>query len=284
MRGINRATDRRPARSPRLLRNLPACLQIVRSRFNAALIYRQNVMLLLAVVLMQVFILRKVWTALYAGRYEIDGLTLHSMLVYVTVANLQNWTMQDPTVSTYMRDRVREGKVAFDLVRPVGFVTQILSHLLGSSLATTLFAVLALPVAALAGALSGPASPLALVGYLVSLLLGYIITVLLTMMLGLVAFWTVEISGLQLLYRLVNQFFAGALIPISFFPGALRFLAEVLPFQATTFAPVSIYVGLLSGRAAWQAISIQAMWVVLLSAAAWAMWRRALHRVVVQGG
>jgi ABC-type uncharacterized transport system permease subunit len=265
-------------------RNLPAYRQIMRSRLKTAATYRQNVFFLLAIVVVQIFILRKVWSALYQGQHTVDGLTLHAMLVYLTIANLQNWVFQDPTISMYMYDRIREGQVAFDLVRPAGFVPQMFAHLAGSSFATMLFALCALPLVALAGTLGAPASGSAFLLYLLSFVGGYVITALLTLIVGMVAFWTMEISGLTMLYYLVNQFFAGALVPITLFPGALRVLANLLPFQATTYAPVSIYVGRLTGADAWRAIGVQVVWVVLLTLCATAMWRRALHRVVVQGG
>jgi ABC-type uncharacterized transport system permease subunit len=270
------------SRSP--LRDVPAYRQIMKSRLKTAATYRQNVFFLLLIVIVQIFILRKVWTALYQGHTVVDGLTLHALLVYLTIANLQNWVFQDPTVSMYMYERIREGQVAFDLVRPVGFVPQMFAHLAGSSVSTAIFALCALPFVALAGVLGAPASAHALGLYLVSFVLGYIITTLLTLMVGMIAFWTMEISGLTMLYYLVNQFFAGALVPVTVFPGPLRILAELLPFQATTYAPVAIYVGRLSGAGAFKAIAIQAVWVVLLALASRAMWERALHRVVVQGG
>jgi ABC-2 type transport system permease protein len=63
-------------------------------------------------------------------------------------------------------------------------------------------------------------------------------------------------------------------------PGWLRTAVEWLPLQATVFTPVAIYLG----KDGWGGIGVQAMWLVLLGAAVVLVWRRALHRVVVQGG
>jgi len=117
-----------------------------------------------------------------------------------------------------------------------------------------------------------------------SLLAGYVISMLMTLMLGMLAFWTLQIDGLTMLYILFGQFFAGALVPIPFFPPVLRLLAEVLPFQSTTYLPVAIYVGRVHGNGALHALALQLLWVVILALAANLMWRRSLHRVVVQGG
>lgn len=265
-------------------RNVPAYLEIIRGRLRIAVTYRQNAAFLLAAVVMQIFILRVVWTSLYGETEVVNDVNLSSMLVYLTIANLQNWALQDPSVSSYIHSRVREGQVAFDLLRPAGFVPQMLAHLVGSSLAMVLFAVAALPVVALAGTLGPPVSAAAFATWLVSLLCAYLVALLLNLILGMVAFWTMEITGIGVLYYLVNQFFAGALVPLDFFPEGLGVLARLLPFQATTYTPVAIYVGRITGTDALLAIGVQVVWIAVLVLFARLLWRAAVRRVIVQGG
>jgi hypothetical protein len=66
-----------------------------------------------------------VWTALYDGADTVNGMTLSAMLVYLTIANLQNRALQDIDVSLYLQSRAREGKVAFDLLLPQPFVGRL---------------------------------------------------------------------------------------------------------------------------------------------------------------
>jgi ABC-2 type transport system permease protein len=266
-------------------RNFPGYRQIVRGRIQMSFTYRQNSFFLLALVVVQIFVLRRVWTALYRGHSTSGQLNLHALIVYLTIANLQTWVLQDPSVSFYMYERIREGIVAFDLVRPTGFVSQMFAHLVGSGIASLLFILPAVPIVVFAGSLGAPASASAGLLYLLSLLAGYVIALLLTLMLGMIAFWTMETQGLTMLYLLVNSFFGGALVPLTLFPHGLEILAKLLPFQATVYTPVGIYVGQIrSGREAAAAIGVQLVWVVVLALGSLAMWRRALHRVVVQGG
>ena len=273
------------ARDDAVLRHLPAYRQIVRGRVQMALTYRQNSFFLLALVVVQIFVLRKVWTALYASHSTSGLLGLHALIVYLTIANLQTWVLQDPSVSFYMYERIREGIVAFDLVRPIGFVSQMFAHLVGSGIASLLFILPAVPIVVFAGSLSGPVSVTAGLLYLVSLLAGYVIATLLTLMLGMIAFWTMETQGLTMLYLLVNSFFGGALVPLTLFPHGLEILARSLPFQATAYTPVGIYVGQIhTGHDALVAIGVQLMWVAVLALGSLAMWKRALYHVVVQGG
>ncbi|MFJ6199268.1 ABC transporter permease [Micromonospora sp. NPDC092111] len=265
-------------------RNMPAYGQIIRSRMRTAVTYRQNVVFTLGIVIVQIFILRKVWTALYGDAGTVGGIPLTEMLVYLTLANLQGWAVQDSTVSSYLWERIREGRIAFDLLRPAGFIPQIIAQLVGSALMMLMFTVTALPVVAVIGTLGAPASPAALGLWLVSLLCGIGVAIMMNLMICLSAFWTTEINGIMMLFSLVSQFMAGVFVPLSYFPGLLRTLAEHLPFQATTYTPVAIYVGQLEGTEAIRAIGVQLLWIVLLALAARVVWSRALHRVVVQGG
>ncbi|MFG2894800.1 ABC transporter permease [Streptomyces sp. NPDC048248] len=271
-------------RSDGPLRNLPAYLQIIRGRLHVAMTYRQNALFMLAVVIVQIFMLRKVWTALYGETGLVDGVALADVLVYLTIANLQNWAMQDSAVGSYLYSLVREGRIAFDIMRPAGFVPQMLAHLVGGTLSMVLFAIAALPLVALVGTLGPPASPAACGYWLVSLFCAFGISMLLNLIVSLGAFWTTELGAFSMLFTLVSQFLAGALIPLYFFPGLLRSVAELLPFQATTFTPVAIYGGRLAGGEAVEAIGIQLLWIFLLAGAARLIWSRALHRIVVQGG
>ncbi len=100
----------------------------------------------------------------------------------------------------------------------------------------------------------------------------------------LVTFWTVETSGFFVIYRFANQFFAGALVPLWFFPPALRTLADLLPFQTQAHLPLAIYFGMLTGPDLLRALGIQAGWVVILALLARWLWGRAYRRLVIQGG
>jgi ABC-type uncharacterized transport system permease subunit len=174
--------------------------------------------------------------------------------------------------------------VVFDLVRPVGFIPQVVAQMIGALGGATAIIALALPVVAVAGHLAPPADLRAAGMFCLSLLCAYGIAGLLAILLAMVAFWTVEVDGLVMLYVLVSSFLSGALVPVSVFPGVLRTLVQWLPFQATAYVPAGIYVGAIEAGAAWQAIAVQLGWLVVLGCAAALVWRRAVLRVVVQGG
>ena len=143
---------------------------------------------------------------------------------------------------------------------------------------------IALPAAFIAGSLRPPASVESGVFYLASVVLAYGVMALMGLLLGFVAFWTLETTGMVAIFRFANLFFAGGLVPLAFFPAPLRTVAEALPFQTQAFIPVSLYLGRIQGTDAFRALGLQLLWLVLLGAVAAAVWRRAVTKIVVQGG
>lgn len=263
---------------------VPALLHIARCRVATAYAYRTSMFWLLGITVTQVFVLRQVWEALYRSRADVVPMSLDEVLVSITLANLIVWCFPTQTVSGWVRERIREGSVVFDLMRPVGYVPQLGAHLVGACASASAMVVLALPLVALVGRLTPPADAGAGLLFVVSLLLGLTVAGLLAALLALIAFWTTEINGLTMLYSLVAGFFSGVFVPVEVFPATLRTVAMLTPFPATAAAPISLYLGRVDGVAALGTLGFQAAWVVVLALVATLVWRRARRRVVVQGG
>jgi len=245
--------------------------------------YRASVITTAGLLVVEVFLLRMIWTSVYDGRSSVDGLSLDVLIVYLTLVNLQMFLMTTP-IAQHIHSRIRTGIVFFDFVRPIGYPRQMLGIQAGTTIGQATLLLPAIPAAFLAGAISGPAGTAAAFAYALSLLLGYGIAVLLAMLLGMAAFWTTEISGIATFYRFVSQFFAGTMIPLTFFSGPLRTLADVLPFRYLGYVPTAIYLGVTDGDEIPKALAGQATWVAVLAGLFWLTWRRAQRRLVVQGG
>jgi ABC-type uncharacterized transport system permease subunit len=258
-------------------------MQIANLWLQMAYTYRVSLAMELVGVLLKIFLLKVVWMAVYAGRDVVDGVELRQVISFVTLANLQMWLIY-PMLAWHIQERIREGQIALDLARPVPFLGQLLANQVGTTAAFAPFVLIAVPLALIVGGMQLPASPIAALLYLVSMALAYMVTALMGMLMGLMAFWTLQTRGVQAIYEFVSQFFAGALVPLWFFPPTLRQVADWLPFQAQAFIPLSLYMGQTPPQGIAGALGLQLAWVVALFGIAWLMWQRAMRRVVVQGG
>lgn len=267
----------------RFTADVPAYGQIISLWVQTYYTYRLQITLELVTVLLQVFLLKVVWTAVYAGRDVVDGIPLAEVISFTTLANLQLWVMSS-VAAGYLHGRIREGLIALDLARPTPFLGQLMAHQIGGTAAALPFLLLAGPLALLLGGIQPPASVGAAALYGASLLLAYLITSLIGMLIGLIAFWTTEIWGIQAIVDFVSQFFSGALVPLFFFPPLLRDISAWLPFQGQAYLPLAIYAGRITGRNTGTALGVQLAWVIVLGAVAGLIWRRAMRHVVIQGG
>jgi ABC-2 type transport system permease protein len=258
-------------------------LKIASLTSQIAYTYRFNILLQLVGLLLQIFLLRAVWTAIYADRGSVDGVDLETLLTYLTIANLQLWIVF-PEGGEILQRRVREGKVALDLARPVSLVGQLISQQVGYTLGLLPLLLAVTPVAFVIGVLRPPSTLEAGAAYLLSLLFAYGVIVLIGLLLGMVSFWTMETTGMWAIYRFANLFFAGGLVPLWLFPEPLRTIAGLLPFQTQANTPVSIYIGRLTGVDALRALLIQCLWIVVLAVLVRFVWSKAMRRVVIQGG
>jgi ABC-2 type transport system permease protein len=112
----------------------------------------------------------------------------------------------------------------------------------------------------------------------------WLMTLLVNFIVGSAAFFLE--SSLKLMDVWLVLFFgmSGYLLPIDLYPGALRTLAEWLPFRFQIGFPVEVMTGMHGRREAAALLAGQWAWnAVLLGATTWA-WRRGLRRFAAYGG
>jgi ABC-2 type transport system permease protein len=263
--------------------NLPAWLEIARANIRTQYMYRFNVFMGIVLTAVTIYLLTIVWKAAYGAQTTVDGITLRQTLVYLTIANLQLYFLQ-PQLSVTIQERIREGQIGFDLSRPASFPSQLVARAAGDMIGLLPMMAVAIPIAFVLGELRAPDSLGDGLGYLASFLLAWIIAVQLNMLIGLVSFWTLEMTGFAMMYRLIGNFATGALVPLWFMPDLLRQIVQLLPFQSIAYIPVSIYVGAPATGAIGTALVVQLFWAVALVGAIRWVWERALRHTVIQGG
>jgi ABC-2 type transport system permease protein len=82
----------------------------------------------------------------------------------------------------------------------------------------------------------------------------------------------------------IVNLFSGAVVPLAFFPDAVRPWLRAQPFAGLVDIPFSIYFGGLSGWSALGAIALQFGWTAALILGGRIWLGRVMRRLVVQGG
>ena len=260
----------------------PGLRDIVRMGVRRVYAYRMYTWLGVLQVFLHLILLRAVWQAVYGDRDAVDGVPIATMITYLSVVQLISFIIH-PGIASEIGRRIEQGQVAVDMVRPVGFLRQMLALELGDSAGRWILLVVVVPGLMLIGSLAPP-SPSAAALFLVSLALAFAVSVTMWLLVGLSGFWLMEVQGMRGLIGMTSSFLAGTMIPVWFMPGPLRSLVEWLPFQAIAFLPASIWTGQATGTEIARALGVQAFWLAVLGALAVWMWARAQHRIVIQGG
>jgi ABC-2 type transport system permease protein len=244
--------------------------------------YRMEVFTNIGSLLVRLYLMKAVWTALYAQNAAPAGVPLHAVLTYTCVALLMSLVLEiDGTRA--IRDKIREGTIATDLMKPISLPLFFFSDGVGMTL---LHAVLILPalLASLLIVHIDVPPPHVLAAFAISFLLGYLVNFLLNFLMNSVAFWTLETFAIQLMVRWVSDLLSGQIVPLIFFPGILQSIVLTLPFAAIYSTPLLIYLGTIPPSGYVAAMAFQAGWFIVFAALSWVVWRAAQRRVVVQGG
>src|SRR6185369_10626960 len=117
-----------------------------------------------------------------------------------------------------------------------------------------------------------PASVLAALLFAVSGLLSALLVGAINFAVGLIAIRTKSILGFLRAKYLVLELLSGLIIPPTLFPASVRPVLAWLPFQHMNYTPGRIYLGLVTGRAAFIALALQAAWVLVLLGAGRLLW------------
>ena len=182
-----------------------------------------------------------------------------------------------------IRENVREGTIATDLMKPISLPFYFFSDGFGQTVFHALMIAPALALSLLLVRIDVP-RPAALCAFALAFALGYLVNFFLNFLMNVVAFWTLETFAIQLMIRWASDLLSGQLLPLSFFPGLLGRVVADLPFAAIYSTPLRIYIGELPASGWPEALGVQLVWLALFGAAALAIWRFAERRVVVQGG
>lgn len=179
-------------------------------------------------------------------------------------------------------DSIRTGDVVSDLMKPMDFQIYWLSRDLGRAVCHWLTRfVPTFVIGAVLFDLALPGAITTWMAFFASVNLAILVSFGWRFLLNLTAFWLLDVRGINMMAILVLNFFSGLLVPISFFPGWLRGIAEWLPFRAIVMVPVEVFLG---QRPPQSAFLIQAFWAAALLLLGQVVLNAAVRKVVVQGG
>ncbi len=232
---------------------------------------------------LQIFIFWGIYKALYAGRSEVDGITMTMVATsFVLSMGLKAVFYVD---DYFLPSKVWDGSIANEFLRPVSFRGRILAENCGHAIFNVIFHFLpALLLAIVAIGISPPADMAMLLLFLFSALLGYGVLWTISFAVQTAAFWAINIWSLSTIKDLFVNVLSGTMIPLWFMPEWVYEVLQMTPFPYIYFAPVQIYLGQLSYQEIGMQCITQGIWIVLLYLLGTVFWKKGQKKLVVQGG
>jgi ABC-2 type transport system permease protein len=257
-------------------------VEFAKKAFAREATYRMEVLTEIGSLVLRVYILRSLWTALYAQNAAPLNLPLHSMITYATVAMLMSLILEvDGT--RLIREKVREGTIATDLIKPISVPLYFFSDGFGQTLLHAVLVIPSLLCALLLVRIDVPPLP-TFCAFLLAFAVGYGVNFFLNFLMNSIAFWTLETFAAQLIVRWTSDLLSGQIIPLTLFPGIVGRIVFALPFASIYSTPLLIYVGVIPPSQWAVSIAAQMLWLLIFAGLSSLVWRAASNRVVIQGG
>jgi ABC-2 type transport system permease protein len=211
-----------------------------------------------------------------------EGLTLVQVMWIVFFVNVFA-SERRKGVSQQLNEEIHSGQIAYQLNRPYSYILFHLAQYLGDKIPSLL------SIGALCGAVlyyvvgCPPVSMKSLAIGILMLLIGLIINFFMQFCIGLCAFWIGNVDPLRWIYKQLQSLAGGAVIPIAFFPPAVKKVMLYLPFSHIAYGAARLIVDF-EHVDVWFYLRMELVWLLIIILGARALFARGIKNVVVGGG
>lgn len=259
-----------------------------RLRFSLGLQYRSAALAGIVTQFVWGFMEIMIFKAFYDGNAAAFPMSFSATVSYIWLqqaflALFAAWLLENEIF-----DSIMNGDIAYELCRPVQIYHMWFARSAANRISKAVlrcFPILLVAVFLKAPyGLNPPAGAGAFFLFLLTLILGVGVTVAFCMLIYVLTFFTVSPQGIRMLFISAVEFFAGAVIPLPFFPDSVRKVMELLPFASMQNVPLRIYSGSMSQGEIVKALGVQVFWLTVLLIVGIKLCEKAVTKVTVQGG
>lgn len=182
-----------------------------------------------------------IWTAVYGSNDNLAGMQLEQTIKYFGASALIGYLTMD-FADWNLQMLVRTGKFLSFALRPIHHRFFALSQKLGHRILG--FTLEFIPCFLIFMFLFKiDIMPENILWTTISIILAFLMNFYINYTLGMTAFFFVRSEGIRVFYQLLSSVFAGALIPLNFFPNIIQKIMMFLPFQYTNYIPSMVWTG-----------------------------------------
>ena len=275
--------------------NIPSSLRIkwciLRTSIEERLVYRADFAFATLVrflpIVTQVFL----WGAIYQATGPRDtkvlgGYTYGDMVAYSLLVMVGRAFSSMPGLTTGIARDIREGTIKKFLIQPIDLLDYLFWHRVAHKL--VYYAVALVPFVLVfwlcRDYFRGWPDGITIAGGCVSLVLAFLIGFLIESLMGLCAFWFLEVSSLVFVYMLLSYFLSGHMLPLDWLPAPYGDWIRLLPFKYLAFVPAAVLLQKYDHQELAFELGLGFAWVLVLLALNRLALSRGLRRYSAYGG
>ncbi len=238
-------------------------------------------------IVTQVFL----WGAIYKATGPGDTTVINSytygdMVAYSLLVMVGRAFSSMPGLTTGIARDIRDGTIKKFLIQPIDMLDYLFWHRVAHKL---VYYVIAFVPFALVFWLCGNyfrswPDTVTLIGWGLSLVLAFMIGFLIESLMGLVAFWFLEVSSLVFVYMLASYFLSGHMLPLDWLPSPASDVIRLLPFKYLAFVPAAVLLNKYDHQQLLIELSLGFGWVIVLYFLNRLALARGLRRYSAYGG
>jgi ABC-2 type transport system permease protein len=231
-----------------------------------------------------IFMIYFIWKAIYLGNEKLNGMTFNQVFIYIAFSTII-LSFINTGVEWGLARNIQMGNIVFDLVKPLNYQLKVLFGSIGNAINKFISSAVPVLIVMLFIFQTDLKFWYNMLLFALSLLLSFIINFLICFMVGMLGFYTQSSWGISTCKNLVVSVLSGALIPLTFYPGVLRNIAHLLPFQAIINTPMLLLTSeSMSNSTILNYFAIQIFWAGILIFASRITFSRLVNHLTVNGG
>ena len=240
---------------------------ILRTAIEERLVYRADFAFSTLVRFLPIVTQIFLWSSIFQNDPTriMKGYNFGQMVSYYLLVMMARAFSSMPGLSTGIAGSIADGSVRKYLIQPVDMLDHLFWHRVAHKLVYYVIAAgpFALVFWLCRAHLPGwPAWPVT-AAFVASLLMSFAVGFLIESLIGLIAFWFLEVSSLIFIYMMLSYFLSGHMIPLEWLEQWIPFV-NYLPFKYLAYTPAAIMLGRIPADQLPRELLIQALWIAAL--------------------
>lgn len=256
---------------------------IAKQNAQEGLYYRFDLLLYIFNYIVEITVYTFVWLAIYNSGNQVADMTFQEITTYYILVISLNpiifWGINE-----IMGEAIREGEILRELLNPISYFNYYFGIRIGELIEAAIVGILTFVICSIIFKVLLPSGLLNFIFFIFLIFLAIVVVYFFELILGVIAFYTDSIWGIEMFKRAILSIFSGMIAPITLFPEFLQKIANFLPFKDCIYTPVNIYFGKLETVEILQVLLKQCIWIAILYIIAKLLFKKAIKNITVNGG